>query len=110
MKASPIPYRGRLLLERQGPGLRASLGSYPSGRQSLHVHARPSLSMLVAGRGVVRSRDQAHDQPPLTVIFHPTTAPHANDVGPGNSGPAVAGAGFTSWTGRPTASPLPATR
>jgi AraC family transcriptional regulator len=83
MKASPIPYRGRLLFERQGPGLRASLGSYPSGRQSLHVHARPSLSMLVAGRGVDRSRDQAHDQPPLTVIFHPTIAPHANDVGPG---------------------------
>jgi AraC family transcriptional regulator len=39
--------------------------------------------MLVAGRGLDRSRTQDYDQPPLTVVFHPTSAPHANEVGPG---------------------------
>jgi AraC family transcriptional regulator len=32
---------------------------------------------------VDRNRNQSYDQPPLTAVFHPSNAPHANDVGPG---------------------------
>jgi AraC family transcriptional regulator len=83
MRSTPIPFFGEMLCERTGHGLRASLGHYPAGTQPLHVHAHPAFSLLVAGRGVDRSRDRAYDQPPLTAVFHPTWAPHANDVGPG---------------------------
>jgi AraC family transcriptional regulator len=83
MKLSPIPLTGRTLLIREARGLRASLGSYPRGTQPLHVHEHASFSVLVAGRGVDRSRSQAYDQPPLTAVFHPTSAPHTNDIGPG---------------------------
>jgi AraC family transcriptional regulator len=82
MKPSPIPYSGRTLFAREARGLRASLGSYPRCTQPLHVHAQASFSVLVAGRGVDRCRNQAYDQPPLTAVFHPTSEPHANDVGP----------------------------
>jgi AraC family transcriptional regulator len=82
MSPRSVPYLGRLLVERAGGGLRTSLGAYPAVRQPLHVHARPAFSVLVAGQGVDRSRTQAYDQPPLTAVFHPTTAAHANDVGP----------------------------
>jgi AraC family transcriptional regulator len=82
MKASPIPYSGQTLFVRQAHGVRASLGSYPPCTQPLHIHEHPSLSVLAAGQGVDRCRGQAYDQPPLTAVFHPTSVPHANDIGP----------------------------
>jgi AraC family transcriptional regulator len=83
MKPTPIPSSGRTLFERRALGLRASMGSYPACRQPFHVHANPAFSMLVAGRALDCSRRQTYDQPPLTMVFHPTNVPHANDVGPG---------------------------
>jgi AraC family transcriptional regulator len=83
MKLCPIPYSGRALFVREARGLRASLGSYPSCTQPLHVHDHASFSVLVAGRGLDRCRNQTYDQPPLTAVFHPTSEPHANDVAPG---------------------------
>jgi AraC family transcriptional regulator len=59
-----------------------SLASYPACTQRLHVHERASISILVSGQGVDRSRRQNYDQPPLTAVFHPTSEPHANDIGP----------------------------
>jgi AraC family transcriptional regulator len=82
MKPLPIPHLGRTLFVREAHGLRASLGSYATCTQSLHVHEHPSLSVVVVGQGIDRCRNQAYDQPPLTAVFHPTSAPHANDVGP----------------------------
>jgi AraC family transcriptional regulator len=82
MKPCPIPYFGRTLFVREAPGLRTSLGSYPQSTQPLHLHEHASFSVLVAGRGVDRSRHHAYDQPPLTAVFHPTSEPHANDIGP----------------------------
>jgi AraC family transcriptional regulator len=82
MNPRPIPYLGQTLFVHESGGLRASLGSYPPCTQPLHVHEHPSLSVLVAGKGVDRSRHQSYDQPPLTAVFHPTSTPHANDIGP----------------------------
>jgi AraC family transcriptional regulator len=59
-----------------------SLGTYPALKQPFHVHARPEFSVLVAGQGLDRSRNADYDQPPLTAVFHPTTAVHTNEVGP----------------------------
>lgn len=83
VKPRPIPYLGRPQLIREALGLRVSLASYPPCTQRLHVHERASISILVSGQGVDRSRRQTYDQPPLTAVFHPTSEPHANDIGPG---------------------------
>ncbi len=83
MKPCPIPFSGRTLFVREACGLRATLGTYPPCAQPLHSHEHASFSILVAGRGVDRSRSQSYDQPPLTAVFHPSNAPHANDIGPG---------------------------
>jgi AraC family transcriptional regulator len=83
MRPRPIPFAGRTLCERQAPGLRVLVGFYAPGAQALHVHERASFSVLVAGQGVDRTRTRTYDQPPLSAVFHPTGALHANDVGPG---------------------------
>jgi AraC family transcriptional regulator len=83
MKLDPVVYFGQTLRERRAGGLGLNLGVYPPGRQPLHVHAHPSFSMLVRGKGQERTRSGAQEQPPLTVAFNPTSEPHANDVGPG---------------------------
>jgi AraC family transcriptional regulator len=83
MKLDPVPFFGRTLRQRQWNGLGLNLGYYPPGRQSLHVHAWPSFSVLLAGKGRERTRREEYDQPPLTVFFNPSNEPHANDIGPG---------------------------
>jgi AraC family transcriptional regulator len=83
MKLDPVPFFGRTLRERHCNGLVLNLGYYPPSRQALHVHAWPSFSLLVTGKGRERTRRQEYDQPPLTVVFNPSSEPHANDIGPG---------------------------
>jgi AraC family transcriptional regulator len=39
--------------------------------------------MLLAGRAGDNSCSESHEQPALTVVFHPTTEPSANEIGPG---------------------------
>jgi AraC family transcriptional regulator len=39
--------------------------------------------MLVAGQGLDRSRADTYEQPALTLVYHPTSEPHANDIGVG---------------------------
>jgi AraC family transcriptional regulator len=82
MNPISLPFRGQTLLEFRSGGLCALLASYASGRQPLHVHGSASFSVLVAGQGNDRSRTGSYDQPPLTAVFHPTSEPHANDLGP----------------------------
>jgi AraC family transcriptional regulator len=79
----PVPYFGRTLRERQCNGLAVNMGLYPPGRQPFHVHAHPTFSMVVAGHGRDLSRSRSHDQPALSVVFHPITEPNANEIGPG---------------------------
>jgi AraC family transcriptional regulator len=74
---------GQTLRSRIAGGLEVNLGYYQSGRQAMHVHERPSLSVLVSGLGTDRSRRQDYLQPPFAAVFHPTTEAHANDIGPG---------------------------
>src|SRR4051812_30562625 len=83
MKLDPVPFFGRTLRERDCNGLGLNLGAYPPGRQSLHVHAWPSFSIVVTGKGRERNRRDEYDQPPLAVVFNPSSEPHANDIGPG---------------------------
>jgi AraC family transcriptional regulator len=54
----------------------------PGHAQPRHVHANPTLYVLIAGdhRDHVRRAD--FDQLPFTTIFHPTAEPHASLVGP----------------------------
>jgi AraC family transcriptional regulator len=82
MRPSPIPFSGQTLCERQAPGLRVVVGFYAPCAQALHVHEHASFSVLVAGKGVDRCRTRTYEQPPLSAVFHPTRALHANDVGP----------------------------
>ena len=82
MNPLALPFRGQTLLECRNDGLCALLASYASGRQPLHVHGSASFSVLIAGQGYDRSRTGSYDQPPLTAVFHPTSEPHANDLGP----------------------------
>jgi AraC family transcriptional regulator len=83
MKLDPVPFFGRTLRERDCNGLGLNLGYYPAGRQSLHVHAWPSFSVLVVGKGRERTRRDEYPQPPLSVVFNPSSEPHGNDIGPG---------------------------
>ena len=82
MNPLALPFRGQILQEFRSGGLSAILASYASGRQPLHVHGSASFSVLIAGQGYDRSRAGSYDQPPLTAVFHPTSEPHANDLGP----------------------------
>jgi AraC family transcriptional regulator len=81
----PVPYFGQTLRERQSNGLGVNMSLYPPGRQPLHVHEHPTFSMLIAGRARDLSRSWSHEQPVLSVVFHPTTEPNANEIGPGGT-------------------------
>lgn len=83
VKLGPGKHFGQSLRERACAGLTLKLLTYPPGqRQPLHVHAHPTLFLLVSGQHRDQSRQGDHDQEALTFIFHPTTAPHAGAVGP----------------------------
>jgi AraC family transcriptional regulator len=83
MKLKPGKYFGETLRQRSWQGLILTLSRYAPGQaQPWHVHANPTLCVLITGdrRDQVRRTD--FDQPPLTTVFHPTSEPHAGLVGP----------------------------
>jgi AraC family transcriptional regulator len=83
LKLNSGRYFGQTLRERRGGELRLTLSTYPPGQaQPWHVHAQPTLFLLLAGQNEDRARHGEHPQPPLTFVFHPTTEPHAAQVGP----------------------------
>jgi AraC family transcriptional regulator len=60
-----------------------TLTAYPSGRfYPWHAHELPTLFVQLAGQHHEETRGRSFDQPPLSVIFHPTTGPHTTAVGP----------------------------
>jgi AraC family transcriptional regulator len=83
MALDPVGYFGTAVSERKANGLVVNLSSLQPGPLPFHVHADPAFSILITGRAVDRSRRIVHQQPLLTVIYHPTSEPHANEIGPG---------------------------
>jgi AraC family transcriptional regulator len=83
MILDPVSYFGQSLRDRRSAGLRLTLMRYPPGQaQPWHVHAYPTLFLLLSGRNCDQARHYTHDQAALTLVFHPTTEPHAAQVGP----------------------------
>ena len=83
MKLKPGTYLGATVRRRAGEGLSLTLSKYAPGlTEPWHVHANPTLYALIAGDRCDRSRraDFVHQR--FTVVFHPTTEPHAGLVGP----------------------------
>jgi AraC family transcriptional regulator len=63
--------------------LRLTLSAYrPGGTQPWHCHANPTLFLLLAGDHRDHTRHEAFDQPAFSLVYHPTTRPHAGELGP----------------------------
>jgi AraC family transcriptional regulator len=76
-------YLGTPLCRRHLHGLIMTITAYPCRRTyPWHVHEAPTLFVLLAGQHHDENRRTSFDQPPLSVVFHPTIGPHAMRVGP----------------------------
>jgi AraC family transcriptional regulator len=83
MKLKPGKYFGETVRQQARQGLILTLSRYAPGQaQPWHVHANPTLYVLIAGDHRDQVRRAELDQLPLTTVFHPTTEPHAALVGP----------------------------
>jgi hypothetical protein len=85
MSLKPVGYFGTAVGERTTNGLVVNLSSVPPGPLPFHVHVEPALSILIAGQAADRSRGTACQQALLTAVYHPTSEPHANEIGPGGA-------------------------
>lgn len=75
-------YLGPPVWQRAHAGLDVSLCRYRAAlNHSWHVHANPTIFILLSGSHCDRSRHADHCQRPLTGVFHPVTEPHATVVG-----------------------------
>jgi AraC family transcriptional regulator len=83
MRLNPGEYLGGTLWERRCGGLLLTLSAYRSGRtQPWHCHANPTFFVLLAGDHRDHTRDAGYDQPAFSLVYHPTTKPHAAELGP----------------------------
>jgi AraC family transcriptional regulator len=82
MRLESRTYFGTALERRVCAGLCLTLSQYGPGLQPWHVHANPTLYVLLAGGQRDRSRRAEFEQPHWIAVFHPTTEPHASLVGP----------------------------
>jgi AraC family transcriptional regulator len=83
MKLEPGKYFGATVRQQARQGLILTLSRYAPGQaQPWHVHANPTLYILIAGDHRDQVRRGELDQRPLTTVFHPTSEPHASLVGP----------------------------
>jgi AraC family transcriptional regulator len=77
-------YLGRFLRRWRLSGLSLTVSVYPSrAMYPWHTHEHPTLFIPLAGVHRDQTRAAAVEQPPLSVVFHPSTAPHATSVGQG---------------------------
>jgi AraC family transcriptional regulator len=84
MKLAPGLFFGKTLLQCRNGGLTLNLSRYPSGtEQPLHVHTNPTFFISLMGKHLDQTRGSAHNQMELSLLFHPTSVPHASLVGPG---------------------------
>jgi AraC family transcriptional regulator len=83
VKLAPGIYLGATVRQKTEKGLCLTLSQYtPSLTQPWHVHANPTLFALLTGRQRDQGRRAEFDQPRLSLVFHPTTEPHAGTVAP----------------------------
>jgi AraC family transcriptional regulator len=75
-------YLGRSLRRWRLSGLSLTVSAYPArAMYPWHTHEHPTLFIPLAGIHHDQTRAGAVEQPPLSVVFHPTTSPHATSVG-----------------------------
>jgi AraC family transcriptional regulator len=83
MKLKAGTYFGTTVRQESRQGLLLTLSKYAPGQtQPWHVHANPTLCVLLTGEHRDQVRRGAFEQRPLTTVFHPTSEPHAGVVGP----------------------------
>lgn len=83
MKLGPETYLGENLRRRRVGGLSVTFTRYvPGSVEPWHVHANPTLFLLAEGGQRDRSTRTDFTQPVFTLVFHPTTEPHAGHIGP----------------------------
>src|SRR5262245_49933161 len=83
MRLAPGAYLGATVHRKTEAGLILTLSKYTPGlSEPWHIHSNPTLYALVAGDRCDRSRRAEFVHERLTVIFHPTTEPHAGVIGP----------------------------
>jgi AraC family transcriptional regulator len=83
MKLERGKYLGETIRQKSQHGLLLTLSKYaPSKAQPWHVHANPTLCLLIRGEHHDQVRIANFDQPPMTMVFHPTSEPHAGVIGP----------------------------
>jgi AraC family transcriptional regulator len=76
-------YLGRTLRSSRVAGLPLTVTFYPPGLISpWHVHENPTLFLLLSGEHRDETRQRTFGQPPLSVVYHPTTGPHTTRIGP----------------------------
>jgi len=75
-------YLGRFLRRWRLSGLSLTVSAYPPrATYPWHTHEHPTLFIPLAGIHHDQTRAGAVEQPPLSVVLHPATAPHATSVG-----------------------------
>lgn len=76
-------YFGRTLRSWRVVGLPVTVTYYPPGQvYRWHVHENPTLFVLLSGQHRDETRQRTFGQPPLSVVYHPTTGPHTTSIGP----------------------------
>jgi hypothetical protein len=82
IKLLPGEYLSQILRRRNLFGLPLTLTTYQLGQvYPWHIHEFPTLFVLFAGEHRDPTRTVSYSQPPLSVVFHPTTGPHETTVG-----------------------------
>lgn len=80
---APGHYLGSTLRSCEEGGLRLTLCTYEGSRRwKEHTHQNPGVMLLVAGQHRETVRSYSMVQPPMTLLFHPTTVPHSTETGP----------------------------
>src|SRR4051812_9500580 len=83
MRLEAKQYLWRKLWHRRGAGVALTLSTYqPHQATSFHIHANPTVFLLISGDHRDRWLKSELDQAPMTMVFHPTTEPHGTEVGP----------------------------
>jgi AraC family transcriptional regulator len=83
MRLNAGNYLGAPVWQRQCDGVLLTLTAYPrAGTQPWHCHANPTFFLLLSGDHRDHSRHASFEQPPFSLVYHPTTWTHAGEPGP----------------------------
>jgi AraC family transcriptional regulator len=83
MRLNPGEYYGASVWQRRCDGLLLTLSAYPRAEaQRWHCHANPTFFLLLSGSHCDHTRHLDFEQPTFSLVYHPTTHPHAGEPGP----------------------------